>query len=223
MLLVGVGDAPVEQRGVQPPVGRRDRPQRLETGPLGEHRRRDELELDEIAERRPGQQVPVELRPRQLLADPRGHLLVLADRHARARPSTSAARPVPRGVRRAAPPAAPRGACRDADRASGRRVRSRRWRRPGGRCSRCRAGRGAGRRRQRTTRTQVLQVRDDGCPHPPRAARRPLDVPVSPPGSTLPSRPPSRTPSSVPRSSARRSSVLTSSSPRWLGRWSRPP
>src|SRR5215211_5174912 len=85
VLLVGLGDQPAQERGVQPGLGLCEGAQRLEPGPLGEHRGGDELELDEVAERRAGEQVAVQLRPGQLLADPGRELLVLADRNAQTR------------------------------------------------------------------------------------------------------------------------------------------
>ena len=53
---------------VQPGVHRRDHAQGLEAAALGEHRGRDELELHQVAERRAGQHVPVELEPREIFS-----------------------------------------------------------------------------------------------------------------------------------------------------------
>src|SRR3954447_17814142 len=51
VLLVGLGDQPVEQGGVQPTVDGGQLAQGLEAGALGQHRGGDELELDQVAER----------------------------------------------------------------------------------------------------------------------------------------------------------------------------
>jgi hypothetical protein len=67
VLLVGLGDQPVEQGGVQPRLDLGDLAERLEPGPLPQDRRGDELELDEVRQRRAGQQPAVELEPRRLL------------------------------------------------------------------------------------------------------------------------------------------------------------
>src|SRR3954452_1961495 len=82
VLLVRLADEPVQQFLVDPVVDLGDLAQGLEAGPLAEHGGRDELELDQVRQRRAGQQPAVELQPRDLLPQPGGHLLVLADRDA---------------------------------------------------------------------------------------------------------------------------------------------
>src|SRR3954447_10373994 len=81
-LAVGLLDQRVQQHLVDPLVDLGGDAQRLEATALAPHGRGEELELDQVAQRRPAEQVPVQLEPARLLGEPHGDLLVLPHRQA---------------------------------------------------------------------------------------------------------------------------------------------